>query len=207
VHCFPLVKELLLRQARDCVKRAQLLPLFRCEDRARLAPGFDAVQLNAGPQRLDVFQFAFDGGQAHGVVLQQAVQRPLRQPDVLFRAMQREVIALSEHAAAPPRLGLRVGIGVHSGVAIVGAIGSPRRREYTVIGDAVNVATRIEGLTKELGRPILISESTRLLLPEGFAALPLAPVHLRGRRDTVQVFALDAEPMPALSEARSFPTA
>jgi class 3 adenylate cyclase len=165
------------------------------------SPGREVVELlNDYLTRMVDIVFAFGGtlDKFMGDGILAYFGAPIEHPDHAQRAalcalaMEREVATMRASASTAAMSGLRIGIGVHSGLAIVGAIGSPRRREYTVVGDTVNLASRIEGLTKDLGHEILISESTRKLLPDGIDTIPLVPVKVRGRRDTVQLFALQS---------------
>ncbi len=105
--------------------------------------------------------------------------------------MQNELKRLSDEWEKSGRPRLEMGIGVHTGFAIVGNIGSERRVEYTAVGDTVNVASRLEFTTKALKLPILVSEATFSAVPPNmFKYRDLGPMQLHGRAGEIKVFAI-----------------
>src|SRR5215831_18314826 len=119
---------------------------------------------------------------------------PLSAPDHADRAlaaaleMRAGLAALNMRRAEAGKPPLRNGIGIHTGTVLAGSIGSAERTTYALVGDAVNLASRIQGLNKELGTEILVSEATRSRLLVDAALEQLPAVRVKGKSVEVSVY-------------------
>lgn len=110
--------------------------------------------------------------------------------------MQQGLQKLSARWEQEGRASISVGIGINSGSAIVGNIGSSERMDYTAVGDTVNLAARLESATREIGAAILISEYTYAAVKGKFRMNRVGPVAVKGRTDPVITYAVN-EDLPA----------
>ena len=107
----------------------------------------------------------------------------------------RELVALANAyhqrvAGLDSTLSFSIGCGVHLGQAMLGNLGEAARRDFTALGDCVNVAFRLESLCKELGRPILVSQQVRETAGDEFPFEDLGSRSVKGRSEPIRVFAL-----------------
>ncbi|KAB0579890.1 adenylate/guanylate cyclase domain-containing protein, partial [Ideonella dechloratans] len=134
---------------------------------------------------------------------------PIAQPDHAVRAVRAALDLaqaagpLSAQLRAQGLPGVRFGIGLATGTVCVGDLGTPQRRTYTAVGDAVNLAARLEALTRELDVALLVADSTRAACGQQLDAavdwLEVDECQVKGRQQSVTVFTV----LPASSPNRS----
>lgn len=123
---------------------------------------------------------------------------PLDDPDHALKAVQAALgmldavevvnLDLQAEAAGRPAPELRIGVGVNTGECVVGNMGSERRFDYSALGDSVNLASRLEGASKDVGVPLLIGEATAAAIGKRMTTLPLARIKVKGRAAPVVVY-------------------
>lgn len=130
----------------------------------------------------DEIEAAFGAPVAYPAHAEMAVQAALE--------MRRRLAAWNAERRRAGKVPLRHGIGIHTGLVLAGNIGSAERHSYALVGDPVNLASRIQNLTKEFGSDILVSGDTRRRLDGRFELVQLPAVRVKGKSEEVEVFRL-----------------
>jgi adenylate cyclase len=105
---------------------------------------------------------------------------------------QERVRELSDRWSARCGSPIRNGVGINTGDAVVGIVGSAQRVEYGAIGDTINLGSRLEGLTKEFQAPIIISDSTHERVKELFSCRSLGEVSVKGKAHAVKIYGVQS---------------
>ena len=158
-----------------------------------LSPGHVVQMLN------EYFSAVIEPIERHGGVVNQFLgdamlvtfNVPVKDPRhadqaILVASEMKEVVSSRTFAGIP----LRMRIGINTGTVVAGNVGSGDRINYTVYGDAVNIAARLEQLNKDYGTLVLVSESTVSLLAETYPLDSIGNVTIRGKNDPVELFKL-----------------
>jgi adenylate cyclase len=101
----------------------------------------------------------------------------------------------------PPYIPLNVGVGLNTGTCVVGNMGSDLRFDYSVLGDSVNLASRLEGQSKEYGFPIIVGSKTALAVKDRFAILELDFIMVKGKKEPEVIYAIAGREDTAHSES------
>jgi class 3 adenylate cyclase/HAMP domain-containing protein len=110
------------------------------------------------------------------------------------------LVRFNDEQASKQRAPFRIGIGINYGVVTVGNIGSEKKMDYTVIGDMVNLASRLEGLTKLYHEPMIISEALHRSVEKSMPCRMLDRVAVKGKRQGVRIYCVRRELSPAEEE-------
>ena len=141
-----------------------------------------------------VFQYQGTVDKFIGDALMAIFGAPTPQPDHAERAvrtaleMKRMLAGFNQARLSAGKDPIRIGVGINTGHTVVGNIGSIQRLEYTAIGDAVNLASRLEGINKQYGTEIIISESTFRQLPDNILVRELDDVRVKGKYEPSKIY-------------------
>ncbi|HEX6626125.1 MAG TPA: adenylate/guanylate cyclase domain-containing protein, partial [Pyrinomonadaceae bacterium] len=115
--------------------------------------------------------------------------------------MLEEIERINEDWKDMGRPHIAIGVGIHTGEATCGVVGAPGRLEYTLIGDTVNLAARLESTTKDAGVPMLVSSTTAAQLGESYETSPLGNVTVKGKTESTSVYTVKKKSAPAPAPA------